>query len=139
MNRAAWIVLASVTVLTGCAHMGKGITPEAAPDAVIWVEDGKIQVVPQTIFVDADKKNVRLVWEIRDVTSYRFGAETSDKPGIVIKMPDGEFTDCKIHPHGKRFSCHNRHTKKARYKYDINLVSQFGLPPLFLDPVIYND
>ncbi|SRR6266567_650125 len=56
--------------------------------------------------------------------------------GIVIQDAGGEFVDCHVEANGRKFACHNRHTKPGKYKYTINITGSPAVPPL--DPWIDN-
>jgi hypothetical protein len=56
--------------------------------------------------------------------------------GIVIANGGTEF-DCHVEANGRRFACHNNHTKPGKYKYTVNVTGSPSVPPL--DPWIEND
>jgi hypothetical protein len=56
--------------------------------------------------------------------------------GIVFPNGGTEFVDCRVEANGRRFMCHNKHTKPGRYKYTINITGSPAVPPL--DPFVDN-
>ena len=56
--------------------------------------------------------------------------------GIVIQNAGTEFVDCHVEANGRRFACHNKHTKPGRYKYTVNVTGSPAVPPL--DPFVDN-
>ena len=57
--------------------------------------------------------------------------------GIVIANGGGEFVNCHAEANGRRFTCHNNHTKPGKYKYTVNIAGSPAVPPL--DPFIDNE
>ena len=55
--------------------------------------------------------------------------------GIVIANGGAEF-DCHVEANGRRFTCHDNHTRSGKYKYTINVSGSPAVPPL--DPWIDN-
>jgi hypothetical protein len=55
--------------------------------------------------------------------------------GIVFANAGNEF-DCHVEANGRRFSCHDRHTKPGKYKYTVNISGSPSVPPL--DPWVDN-
>ena len=57
--------------------------------------------------------------------------------GIVIQDAGSEFDNCHVEANGRRFACHNKHTKPGKYKYTVNVAGSPAVPPL--DPWIANE
>ena len=55
--------------------------------------------------------------------------------GIVFASGAGQF-ECHVEANGRRFMCHNKHTKPGKYKYTINITGSPAVPPL--DPFVDN-
>lgn len=55
--------------------------------------------------------------------------------GIVIVNGGTEF-DCRVEANGRRFMCHDKHTRSGKYKYTVNVSGSPAVPPL--DPFIEN-
>ena len=89
-----------------------------------------------TAFVDSETLEVprgnspNITWELVS-PGYTFPSN-----GIVIQDAGGEFVDCHVEANGRKFACHNRHTKPGKYKYTINITGSPAVPPL--DPWIDN-
>ncbi len=141
MNKRAWIAAVCVLVLTACASQ-IGLEPFAimrtsGPDVLVSVVNGAIDPQPDPIRFPIDKKNVWVIWEIRDPASgWRFNHHSDPKPGIFIRTPTGDIVNCHWQARGVRFACFNIHKFSGEYKYDVNL---HGPAPLSKDPILIND
>jgi hypothetical protein len=71
-----------------------------------------------------------IIWQLQS-PGYTFPSN-----GIVIANAGTEFDNCQIEANGRRFKCHDKHTRAGRYKYTVNITGSPAVPPL--DPFVDN-
>ena len=130
MNKSTLWVAALAVVLASCAHMHPGRPGDPRPVRVIVTDDGQISVNQEPIHVRT--KDATIVWRLPFGSPYTF-----PRNGIVVRdAPEGEFR-CSAADDAKTFTCLDRNSRPARYKYTI-VVQRDGKPLEPLDPFIYN-
>jgi len=89
-----------------------------------------------TAFVDSETVQVprgnspNITWQLMS-PGYTFPSN-----GIVIPDGGNEFVDCRVEANGRRFMCHDKHTRPGKYKYTVNITGSPAVPPL--DPFVDN-
>lgn len=89
---------------------------------VASIDKGTVQV-PQG-------NSPNIIWQLQN-PAYTFPSN-----GIVIANGGTEFDNCHVEANGRRFKCHDKHTKAGRYKYTVNITGSPAVPPL--DPFVDN-
>jgi hypothetical protein len=146
-------------LLAGCAGHHHGNMPRTPPSTrpQVTIVDGRyITVSPEPLVFTKSQGSVRIVWHLPRNSDYSFPDNGIVVDGVVTKrqsqdnrdgtrtdttLLDGkqnEIIDCKPSADRKEFSCLNKNSKTALYKYTIRVLK--GDKPLApLDPYLWND
>lgn len=143
--------IAVVTLFTtGCSVFAQ---PDQASSErpVVSLVNGAIQVQPDPLRFNRDKRNVVINWRLPADAKVRFaengividgeveGPNARDmKKGAAVK-PQNEVVECRRTANGLQFTCLNRNTRVGVFKYTIRLVNEQGAPLPPFDPHIFNE
>jgi hypothetical protein len=105
----------------------------------VFVVDGKI-VVNQDPIIIVKSDYAPIVWQLESEGPFTFpddGIVITDAPNAKVEDAKDQFK-CHVEQDRRRYTCDNRHTRPASYKYTIKVLENGApiQPPL--DPWIWN-